>query len=226
MAPTTLKIASSEKNSPRKIKQSSPSSSLTVANVLGLYEDEKTAFFIDGANLYKAARSLNFDMDYKVLIDAAKNSCRLVRAYYYTTIQEDREADYSPLRPLIDWLDYNGYSMVTKVTREFVDSTGKRRFKGSTDIELVVDVMRLADKLDHIIIFSGNGDFARAVDAVKNMGVRVTVVSTVKSTPPMVSDDMRRSADTFVELENLKECSGRPVTVRPEVSDDIEDIDS
>ena len=120
---------------------------------LGLREQERTAFFIDGANLYKAARNLGFDIDYKNLLAKAKAGCQLLRASYYTAIQEDRDQDYSPLRPLVDWLDYNGYTMVTKVSREFTDQQGRKRFKGSTDVELVVDMMQLANRLDHIVLF-------------------------------------------------------------------------
>ena len=145
---------------------------------LGLREQEKTAFFIDGANLYKAARNLGFDIDYKNLLAKSQIFCQLVRASYYTAIQEDREQDYSPLRPLVDWLDYNGYTMVTKTTKEFTDQQGRKRFKGSTDIEMVVDMMLLAEKLDHVVIFSGNGDFSRAITAMQERGVRVSVVST------------------------------------------------
>ena len=180
-----------------------------MSNFLGLYEQEKTAFFIDGANLYKAARNLGFDIDYKSLLAKAQSSCRLVRASYYTAIQEDREQDYSPLRPLVDWLDYNGYSMVTKTTREFTDQQGRKRYKGSTDVELVVDIMLMADRLDHIVLFSGNGDFKRAIEAVQAKGVRVTAVSTVKSSPPMASDELRRQADNFFDLADLEKVIGR-----------------
>lgn len=186
--------------------------------LLGLREQEKTAFFIDGANLYKAARNLGFDIDYKSLLAKAQDACQLVRASYYTAIQEDRDQDYSPLRPLVDWLDYNGYSMVTKTTREFVDQQGRKRFKGSTDVELVVDMMMMADRLDHIVLFSGNGDFKRVIDAIQSKGVRVTAVSTVKSSPPMASDELRRQADNFIDLADLEKSIGRsggPATKRP-----------
>jgi uncharacterized LabA/DUF88 family protein len=176
---------------------------------LGMRESEKTALFIDGANLYKAARSLGFDMDYKSLLAKARTASKLVRAYYYTSIQEDKDQDYSPLRPLVDWLDYNGYSMVTKMAREFTDATGRKRFKGSVDIELVVDMLTLAPKLDHLVLFSGNGDFRRAIEAVQAQGVRVSVVSTIKSTPPMASDELRRQADRFFDLADLEKEIGR-----------------
>jgi uncharacterized LabA/DUF88 family protein len=204
-----------------------------MANFLGLRQNEKTAFFIDGANLYKAARSLGFDMDYKALLAKAQDACTLVRAYYYTAIQEDRSQDYSPLRPLVDWLDYNGYSMVTKLSREFTDATGKRRFKGSTDIELAVDMVALAPKLDHIVLFTGNGDFRRAIEVIQGQGVRVTIVSTIKSQPPMASDELRRQADRFIDLADLENAIGRaaparrarPVDDEEEFADDFEDED-
>ncbi|MCK5750654.1 MAG: NYN domain-containing protein [Oricola sp.] len=176
---------------------------------MGLREQEKTAFFIDGANLYKAARNLGFDIDYKSLLSKAQDSCQLIRASYYTAIQEDRDQDYSPLRPLVDWLDYNGYTMVTKTTREFTDPQGRKRFKGSTDVELVVDMMLLADRLDHLVLFSGNGDFRRVIEAIQGKGVRVSVVSTVKSSPPMASDELRRQADSFIDLADLENVIGR-----------------
>ncbi|MEM9899411.1 MAG: NYN domain-containing protein [Pseudomonadota bacterium] len=176
---------------------------------LNLYPEERTAIFIDGANLYKAARNLGFDLDYKSLLAKAREETQLVRAYYYTAMQEEKGQDYSPLRPLVDWLDYNGYTMVTKATREFTDQTGKKRFKGSIDIELAVDMLVLAPRLDHIVVFSGNGDFKRAIEAAQEQAVRVTVVSTVKSNPPMASDELRRQADLFIDLADLEKAIGR-----------------
>ena len=165
------------------------------------YPQERLGLFIDGANLYAAARSLGFDIDYKRLLDLFATKGLLVRAFYYTALIEDQE--YSPIRPLVDWLDYNGYTMVTKPTKEFTDATGRRKIKGNMDIELAIDVMEMAQYLDHIVLFSGDGDFRRLVEAVQRKGVRVTVVSTVRSSPPMVADELRRQADVFVELQDL-----------------------
>ena len=166
-----------------------------------IHPDERIAIFIDGANLYSAARGLAFDIDYKRLLEMFRSKGRLVRAFYYTALLEDQE--YSPIRPLVDWLDYNGYTMVTKPTKEFTDATGRRKIKGNMDIELAIDVMEMAPHLDHIVLFSGDGDFRRLVEAVQRKGVRVTVVSTIRSQPPMVADELRRQADTFVELQDL-----------------------
>ena len=198
-----------------------------MGDFLGLREREKTAFFLDGANLYKAARNLGFDIDYKSLLAKTQTACQLVRASYYTAIQEDRDQDYSPLRPLVDWLDYNGYTMVTKTTREFTDQQGRKRYKGSTDVELVVDMMLLSERLDHLVLFSGNGDFRRAIEAIQSKGVRVTVISTVKSSPPMASDELRRQADSFIDLADLEKVIGRTggPARKPKSADYEDDID-
>jgi uncharacterized LabA/DUF88 family protein len=163
--------------------------------------------FIDGANLYAAARSLGFDIDYKRLLGLFSEDCHLVRAFYYTALIEDQE--YSPLRPLVDWLDYNGYTMVTKPTKEFTDSMGRRKLKGNMDIELAIDVLEMAPHLDHVVLFSGDGDFRRLVEAVQRKGVRVSVVSTIRSQPPMVADELRRQADNFIELGELADSIAR-----------------
>lgn len=167
------------------------------------YTEEKTAIFVDGSNLYSASRALDFDIDYKLLLEWAARQGRLVRAFYYTTLVEDQE--YSPIRPLVDWLDYNGYTMVAKQSREFTDNNGRKKFKGCTDIELAVDMMEVADRVDHIMLFSGDGDFRRLIEAVQRKGVRVTVISTVASSPPMIADDLRRQADHFLDLDRLAE---------------------
>jgi len=166
-----------------------------------IYPQEKIGLFIDGSNLYAAARALGFDIDYKNLLELFSSKGQLIRAYYYTALMEDQE--YLPIRPLVDWLDYNGYTMVTKPTKEFTDSMGRRKIKGNMDMEIAIDVLEMAEHLDHVILFSGDGDFRRLVDAVQRRGVRVTVVSTFRSSPPMLADELRRQADTFIELSDL-----------------------
>ncbi|MBL9034835.1 MAG: NYN domain-containing protein [Rhodospirillaceae bacterium] len=171
------------------------------------YPNERVALFIDGANLHAAARALGFDIDYKRLLKQFQDKCHLIRAFYYTALVEDQE--YSPLRPLVDWLDYNGFTMVTKPTKEYTDSMGRRKIKGNMDIELAIDVLEMAQHLDHVVLFSGDGDFRRLVEAVQRKGVRVSVVSTIRSQPPMVADELRRQADNFIELEELSSLIAR-----------------
>ncbi len=172
------------------------------------YRDERLALFIDGSNLYAAARALGFDIDYKLLRSEFVRRGKLVRAFYYTALLE--EQDYSPIRPLVDWLDYNGFTMVTKPAKEFTDSMGRRKVKGNMDIELAVHAMEMAERIDHMVLFSGDGDFRPLVEGVQRKGVRVSVVSTIRSHPPMIADELRRQADNFIELEELKDVIGRP----------------
>jgi len=167
------------------------------------YEDEKLAVFIDGSNLYAAARTLNFDIDYRKLLAWAGERGRLIRAFYYTALVEDQ--DYTPIRPLVDWLDYNGFTMVTKPAKEFTDSQGRRKIKGNIDIELAIDMMEIAERVDHVILFSGDGDFRKVLEAVQRKGVRVTVVSTISTSPPMIADELRRQADQFIDLTQIVE---------------------
>jgi uncharacterized LabA/DUF88 family protein len=173
-----------------------------------IHPDERVAVFIDGANLYSAAKGLAFDMDYRKLLEEFRKRGRFIRASYYTALVEDQ--DFSPIRPLVDWLDYNGYTLVTKPAKEYTDANGRRRFKGDMDVEIAIDVLEAASFCDHIFLFSGDGDFTPAIEAVQRKGVRVSVVSTIKTNPPMASDDIRRAADNFVDLTELAALIGRP----------------
>jgi uncharacterized LabA/DUF88 family protein len=171
------------------------------------------ALFIDGANLHATAKTLGFDIDYRRLLKEFQSRGTLVRAFYYTAVLED--SDFSSIRPLIDWLDYNGYTVVTKPTKEFIDATGRRKVKGNMDIELAVDALELAPHLDEMVLFSGDGDFRSVVEAVQRRGVHVTVVSTISSHPPMIADELRRQADVFTDLMELKSKIGRDPSERP-----------
>jgi uncharacterized LabA/DUF88 family protein len=178
------------------------------------FPQEKIALFIDGANLYATSRSLGFDIDYRKLLAYFQKKAYLLRANYYTAIVEDQE--YSSIRPLIDWLDYNGYKVVTKPAKEFTDSTGRRKIKGNMDIELAIDALELTAHVDHFVIFSGDGDFRSLVEALQRNGRKVTVVSTMSSQPPMIADDLRRQADHFVDLMSLRAEVGRELADRPQ----------
>ncbi|OYV33231.1 MAG: NYN domain-containing protein [Acidocella sp. 20-61-6] len=177
-------------------------------------QQERTALFIDGANLYAATRSLGFDIDYRRLLDFFSSKTTLVRAYYYSALLETEE--YSPLKPLTDWLAYNGFTLVTKPAKEFTDAQGRRRIKGNMDIELAIDMLELAPRLDHAVLFSGDSDFRRLVEAVQRRGVRVSVISSIKTNPPMIADELRRQADQYIELADIapgftrKASEGRP----------------
>lgn len=184
---------------------------------------EKIALFIDGANLYATSRALGFDIDYKKMLKFFESQGYLLRAYYYTALIEDQE--YSSIRPLIDWLDYNGYRVITKPTKEFTDASGRRKFKGNMDMELAVDAMELCSTADHIVLFSGDGDFRYLVEALQRRGRKVSVISTTKTNPPMISDDLRRQADNFVELTSLKSEIGRDLSDKQDYNHDSTEDD-
>ena len=167
-----------------------------------IYTDESIGLFIDGSNLYAAAKSLGLEIDFKKLYFYFQSKGRLLRAYYYTAVMEDH--DNSPMRPLLDWLEYNGYSIVSKRAKEFEDADGKFKIKGNMDIELATDLILMAEHLDHIILFSGDGDFRRLVEAAQYKGTYVTVVSTIKSQPPMIADELRRQSDHFIDLKDIQ----------------------
>lgn len=195
--------------------QPAPSAQTAAAAALAraIRPDERVALFIDGANVHGAARALGFDMDYRRLLDAFRASGRFVRASYYTALIEDQE--FSPIRPLVDWLDYNGFKVVTKPARDYTDATGRRRWKGDMDVDITVDVMEAVPGLDHVVLFSGDGDFVPLVEAAQRRGARVTVVSTVRTSPPMASDELRRAADTFLDLADLTDIVARPPRGEP-----------
>jgi uncharacterized LabA/DUF88 family protein len=173
----------------------------------------KLALFIDGANLHATAKALGFEIDYKRLLNEFQSWGTLTRAYYYTTIIEDQESP--SIRPLVDWLAYNGYSVVTKPTKEFVDATGRRKTRGSMEVELAVHAMELAEHIDHLVLFSGDGDFRILAEAVQRRGVRFTVISTIASQSPMVADELRRQADEFIDIVELQPFIVRDPAARP-----------
>jgi uncharacterized LabA/DUF88 family protein len=165
-------------------------------------DSNKIALFIDGPHLYAAAKTLGIDVDYKRLISEFKSRGTLVRAFYYTAIIEDE--DYPAIRPLLDWLDYNGYMVVIKTVKEIADASGRRKIKGSMAVKLAVDAMELSERIDEIVIFAGDGDLCPLVESVQRHGVRVTVVSTTSGHPPMIADELRRQADIFTDLQELQ----------------------
>jgi uncharacterized LabA/DUF88 family protein len=187
------------------------------------HPDERFSVFIDGANLYQTAKALGYDVDYRRLLEVFASSGRLLRAYYYTALLDEQE--YSPIRPLVDWLDYNGYTMVTKPLKEFGQGAGRRKFKGNMDVEITVDAMEISGAVEHIVLMTGDGDFRRLVEALQRRGVKVSIVSTIKTQPPMIADELRRQADFFIELNDLTDYIARAHTPRPVAAEVAEEDD-
>ena len=188
------------------------------------YPAERTALFVDGSNLYATAKALSFEIDYSRLLNLFRSRCQLVRALYYTVIAEEQE--YSSVRPLVDWLDYNGFTVITKPIKEYGEANGRRKIKGSMDIELAVDAMELAEYLDHIILFTGDGDFRCLVESLQHTGKRVSVVSTLETQPSMIADELRRQADQFIELASLEAqiCRTEKTDSEPEWEAPLKDL--
>ena len=168
---------------------------------------EKLALFIDGQSLHFTAKGLGFNIDFKKFLAEFQTRGVLVRAYYYTIIAEE----FQTTRPLIDWLDYNGFTVHTNSVKELDDGEGRRKFKRNIGIQLAVDAFEIAKHVDHIVLFSGDGDFRRLVKAIQSLGPRVTVVSSMRTKRAIVADELRRQADTFVELDDLKPSIGRTI---------------
>ena len=184
------------------------------------YPDERIALFIDGSNLYSTAKSLDYDIDYKKMLNLFRGKGRLITANYYTAILE--RDDYSSIRPLMDFLDYNGYHVISKPAKEFTDRDGRRKIKGDMDMEIAMDMVDLAPHVDHMLLLSGDGDFRPVLKSVQKQGVRVTVISTRTSHPPMLADELRRQADAFIELSDMDRLIGRPKKGQEEYDDDYD----
>ena len=182
------------------------------------WKNEKTAIFIDGLNLHHTAKALGFEVDYRKLYGHFSDVTHLIRAYFYTALDEEQE--FSSARPLVDWLSYNGYTTVTKPIKSFTDETGYRKFKGNMSVELATDAMLLAPSLDRVLFFASDGDYRALVSALQELGVRVGVVSTMETQPAMVADELRRQADDFLDLASLEALIGRDVRSRATSDDD------
>lgn len=172
------------------------------------YKDDKISVIIDGHHLHVASRALDFEIDFKLLRDEFSRRGKLMSMAYFCTVQE--VDDYCPQRPRLDWLSYNGYRTNTKLMKEYVDASGKKRTKGSMCVEIAISALEGAGSSDHTILFLGDGDYCPLVGAMQRRNTRVTIISTLKSPVPMVSDDLRRQADSFIELNDIRELIGRP----------------
>jgi uncharacterized LabA/DUF88 family protein len=170
--------------------------------------DERVAVFIDGVNIYSTAKAIGFELDYKKMIEYFEDECIFTRANYYTAMSDDPE-EFSPVRPLTDWMVYNGYVVNTKPIKEYTDDQGRKRMKGSMEVEIAIDMLTMASNanpVDHMVLFSGSGNFRALVEAVQRLGVRVTVISSVEG----AADDLRRQADKFIDLKHLKQFARPP----------------
>lgn len=174
--------------------------------MLDISNDDKTLVLIDGANMYATTKALGFDIDFSKFYQEINQSCNLLRIYYYTALLEDNERIL--IKPLVDWLTYNNYTMVTKPAKVIINSDGVRKIKGNMDVEIAVDAIDIIASnslIGNLVLCTGDGDFVSLVKVLQRRGVQVTVLSSIYTHPAMCADDLRKQADTFVELNDLKE---------------------
>lgn len=165
----------------------------------------KAALFIDGANLWSTTKALGWDVDYMRLRKYFNTKFNVVRSLYYTAMLDQ---EHRTIQPLVDWLSYNGFVVVTKFAKEFHDpSTGQRKIKGNMDVEMAMDMLIIGQKVDNIVLFTGDGDFRRVVEEVQRHGTHVTAISSTN--PFMIAEELRRQVDEFIELDYLRQHIGK-----------------
>lgn len=169
---------------------------------------DKVAIFIDGGSTYAAAKSLNIDIDYKCLPAAICPKAKVVRAAYYTVAVE-RPDEFRPMQSLLDFLSYNGFIVTAREVREY---EGGRRERGSIAVDLALDALELSAHVDHVFILTGDLDFLPLIEGIQRRGRRVTIVSTVNA----CADELRRQADTFIDLVDIKGIISRDLSTRKE----------
>lgn len=168
---------------------------------------ERIALFIDGANVYAAAKRLGWNFDHSKILrhfaGLAGEDGRLYNAYYYTAVPagiDDKQKRF------IDALTYMGYTVRTRTLREVTDENGETHRRASLDIEFVTDLLSTAEQYDVAVLLTGDGDFERPVEVLRARGKRVIVASI----PEMTSYELRNAADTYLDLGDLRAQIERP----------------
>lgn len=183
---------------------------------LQLDPNERVILFVDGREFSACQRALGFNVDFKLLLSVYRARARLIRAMYYTTMVVQ---DEDSLRPLVDWLEYNGFRLFTKSLHEKVDREGRPYVRGNTRAEMAVDAVDMADHADHFVFFANDASFSHAAAVLQRRGKRVSVVSTMMTDPPLVADGLRRQVDHFIDLASLESLISRDREPRSPVSD-------
>jgi uncharacterized LabA/DUF88 family protein len=173
----------------------------------------KTALFIDGAHLYFAARALGFDIDYKKLLTEFQRQGSILRAFYYAAMVET--SDYVSIRRLTDWLAYNGFTVRTAPHTASREVAGRRGTNRALRVQMAVDAMEIADHVDNIVLFAGDGDFYPLIAYLGRRGIHTAVASTLRTNPPMIDGGLRRQSHEFIELESLRPLIGGPAHREP-----------
>lgn len=175
------------------------------------YNTERIGLFIDGYSLYQTVRAMDLRIDYKALRDLFASKGRLNRVQYFATVNDHDPDEFNPQRKTFDWLQYNGFDVQTIQTRSFTGSDGEIQYRGNASVLMTCYALKHAEHLDHVVILTGNADFAPLITALQERGTRVTMVSTIKN-GSLCSDQLRRSADDFIDLEDLRQQISKPAS--------------
>jgi len=161
---------------------------------------KRAALLIDGSNAYASGMALGFQIDYVKFLSFFRKRYDINRALYFTALPPKDMV--SPLRPMTTFLEHNGYTVVSKETKDYINHAGEKKRKGNMDCEIAVYATKYAEVVDEMVLFSGDGDFRCVVERVQELGTRVTVLSTLVG--HMVADSLRRQADEFIELDSMR----------------------
>ncbi len=164
---------------------------------------ERIALFIDGANVYAAAKRLGWNFDHRKILEHFATQGRLYNAFYYTAVPypiDDKQKRFT------DALTYMGYTVRTRPLREATDESGQTYRRANLDIELVTDLLTTEGQYDVAVLLTGDGDFERPVEVLRARGKRVVVTSILE----MTSYELRNAADTYVDLGSLRDQVERP----------------
>lgn len=181
---------------------------------MNFYPTEKTIVFIDGPDLHGIARSTGVDIDFKKLKSFFQDRTHLVRAFYYTTVVVQDQ--HATIKPLVDWLEYNGFTLVTKPAKIRIGSDGRQHMNTNMRVELAVDALEFSQMADHVVLFSSDSAYCHLVATLQRRGKRVSIVSTLANNGAAVADDLRRQADQFIDLVDIAPSIRRKIKDRAE----------
>jgi len=174
------------------------------------YTSERLGLFIDGFSLFQTSRAMEMQVDYKALHDLFAAKSRLMRAQYFATEHDHNADEFNPQRATLDWLKYNGFDVKTIRTRSFTGTDGETRYRGNPSVLMTCNALQQAEHIDHAVLFTGNADFEPLINTLQERGTRVSVASSIRTTN-LCSDNLRRAADNFIDLEDLRGQISKPL---------------
>lgn len=159
----------------------------------------RLSIFVDGNNMFYAQQKNGWFFDPKRVLEyfTSEKNVELINAYWYTGLKDPQDQ-----RGFRDALISLGYTVRTKILKEYYDDTsGRYSQKANLDIEIVVDMFNTVEQYDRVILFSGDGDFERAIEQLRSKNTHITVVST----EGMIARELRNVTDRYIDLNNIRD---------------------